>query len=228
MVVELSGTLQVAGLQKSFGSLPILNLDFVLEPGNFCLVLGENGVGKSTFFRCLLGLENYTGSVRVDGASPNGNIIGVLDQPIMYPGWTAAQNIRYLLNDSDAPKSPVVEGLVEKALLSRRVGKMSTGQKKMVLLATALASTAQIVLLDEFANGLDQNARGRFRAAVWEQMQAHQRSFVATGHDLLAFGDLPTRVMIMQRGVLTDVSDEYLARRNIEEIYAKYVARTGP
>jgi ABC-type multidrug transport system ATPase subunit len=227
MVVELSAELRVTGLRKSFGSRTVLNLDFTLEPGGFCLILGENGAGKSTFFRCLLGLENYQGSVRVGGGRPNGAIVGVLDQPTMYAGWTAAQNMRYLLNDSKAPALPVVERLVERDLLRRKVGKMSTGQKKMVLLATALASDSPIVLLDEFANGLDRNARSRFREVVRDQMQRH-RSFIATGHDLLAFDGLPTNVMVMQGGTLIDITGEYKARQDIEGIYEEYVARTDP
>ena len=224
-MAELAGRLEVTGLRKSFGSQTVLDLDFTLEPGDFCLVLGENGVGKSTFFRCLLGLENYEGTIRVDGAPPSGAIIGVLDQPMLYPKWTTAQNVNYVLNDSRASTRSTVRQLIGDDLVRRRVGTLSTGQKKMVLLATALASDSRIVLLDEFANGLDHHARELFRTAVSDQLRLG-RSFVATGHDLSAFDSLPTRVLAMHAGTVVDLTPDYQARNDIEEIYAQFLART--
>lgn len=228
MVAQLSGTLRVGRLQKSFGQRRILDASLTLEPGEFCILLGENGAGKTTLFRCLLGLENYSGSVHVEGVQQRGAIFGVLDQPMMYPAWTAAQNIEYLLNDSHARDLSVVTQLLDPALLRARVGRLSTGQKKMVLLAAALASHAPVVLLDEFANGLDQGARTRFRDAVRQQLRAGERSFIATGHDLLAMGDLPSRVLAIRNGSLADISEAYFARRDTEGFYDAYVARTHP
>jgi len=227
VVAELTASLRATGLRKSFGSRVVLDLDFELGPGQFALLLGENGVGKSTFLRCLLGLENHPGAVRVDGRPSRGAIVGVLDQPVMYPSWTGAQNMRYLLNDRTAPRSAVALRLAGTGLLRMRVGAMSTGQKKMLLLATALAGTASIVLLDEFANGLDREARSRFRREVKADL-ARGRSFIATGHDLSVFEDLPSRVVVMRSGRLDDVTAEYERHHDIEGIYETHVVRTRP
>jgi ABC-type multidrug transport system ATPase subunit len=226
-VAELSAKLEVIGLRKSYGPRRVLDVDFELEAGGFCLLLGENGAGKSTFFRCLLGLENFTGTVMVDGRKPRGSIFGILDQPMMYARWTAARNVRYLLNHSHADSLPLVTRLVDQSVLRRRAGQLSTGQKKIVLLAAGLAGDAEVVLLDEFANGLDQRARALFRDAVREQM-AEGRSFIATGHDLHAFGDLPTRVSVMKEERVTDVAVSDLSGRALEEIYETYVGRSHP
>lgn len=127
-----AGSLTVTGLRKSFRGRTILDFDFELDPGEFCLLLGENGVGKSTFFRCLLGLENFEGRVEVGGCRRWGQVFGVLDEPMMYPRWTVAQNIRYLLNDSHADRSDAVSELIDPPFLRRRAASLSTGEKKMV------------------------------------------------------------------------------------------------
>lgn len=81
--------LEVSGLQNRFRRHAVLDLDFQLETGGFCLILGENGAGKSTFLRCLLGLENFGGSVRFAGGEARAHIAGVLDEPMMCSAWTA-------------------------------------------------------------------------------------------------------------------------------------------
>lgn len=217
--------LEVAGLVKRYGRRTVLSLDFRLGSGDFCVVLGENGAGKSTLFRCLLGLELFEGTVRVSGQEARGRVAGVLDEPMAYPSWTIARFIRYALNDSQALRRPVIERLVDTELLGRRVGRLSTGQRKLALLATLLAGDAEVVLLDEFAHGLDQEARRRFRDVVRDEL-ARGRSFIATGHDLAAFGELPSRLVVLQQGRLIDVSDDDRARKDISQIYDTHFPRT--
>jgi ABC-type multidrug transport system ATPase subunit len=224
VVGELSGTLRVSGLRKSFGDRRLFDLDLTLRPGEFCLILGENGVGKSTLFRCLLGLDNHGGTVRVADRRAGAGIVGVLDQRSMYAGWTAAQNLVYLTNDATTATSALAQGLVGSTLLRRRVGRLSTGQKKMLLLTTALLTDAPIVLLDEFANGLDGDARARLRDELRSQL-TRGRAFVATGHDLSVFEDLPTRVLVMVGGEVIDETGALRAGKEISEIYATHLAR---
>ena len=62
-------SIEVKNLSFSYGTCPVLqDISFRVEPGEFLSILGPNGVGKSTLFRCMLGLlSGYTGQVLVDG-----------------------------------------------------------------------------------------------------------------------------------------------------------------
>lgn len=221
----MSTSLSVVGLRKSYGARRVLDVDLELVPGDFCVILGENGAGKSTFFRCLLDLDNHEGTVRVRGEEPQARILGILDHPMMYSRWTAAANLRYALNDSDAEKRPAVRALLSDDLLRARVGRMSTGQRKLVLLAALLASDADVLLLDEFSNGLDQRARSLFRDVIQDDLATRARTVIATGHDLSAFGELPTRVLILDDSKLVDLTPEYLAAKDLSTVYEHYAPR---
>ena len=61
--------IEVKNLSFSYGDRPVLHdISFSVEKGEFLSILGPNGVGKSTLFRCVLGLlSGYTGTVCVDG-----------------------------------------------------------------------------------------------------------------------------------------------------------------
>lgn len=224
----MNTSLSVVGLRKSYGSRRILDVDLALVPGDFCVVLGENGVGKSTLLRCLLNLDDYEGMVHVGGDDAPGHILGILDHPMMYMRWTAIANLRYALNDSRAEKRPEVQALLSRKLLRKRYGTMSTGQRKLVLLAALLASDADVLLLDEFSNGLDQGTRQKFRDVISNDIAIRGRTVVATGHDFSAFGELPTRVLALRDTTLADLTPEYLENRDIATTYADFVSRNSP
>lgn len=216
---QLTGTLRVERLSKSFGAKEILTLDLTLPLGEFCLIIGENGVGKSTFFRCLLDLELHAGTVKVEGFPAKSAIVGVLDESVLYPQWRVSANIDYLLNKSKSAQIPIIQELLGSQLLNMRARELSTGQRKMVLLATALATAAPIVLLDEFANGLDRNARSRIREVLGREMATGQRTFLATGHDLSVLAELPTRIVLLSDGQFRDITNQYRAAQELNEIY---------
>jgi ABC-type multidrug transport system ATPase subunit len=152
-------------------------------------------------------------------------VLGILDNPMMYSRWTAAANLRYVLNDSGADKRPEVQSLLDRPLLRSRYGKMSTGQRKLVLLAALIASSAEVLLLDEFSNGLDQGTRRKFREVIGESVGARRRTVIATGHDLGAFGELPTRVLVLHDTRLVDLTHEYRATESLSTTYADFASR---
>lgn len=204
---ELSAVLRATDIRRSYGGRRILDVSFEAEAGDFWLISGENGAGKTTFLRCLLGLDPHRGDLSLNGHSVRGKIVGVLEQPVLYPGWRVSTNLRYLLNDSAITSLPVVRELLPDALLHARARSLSTGQTKLVLLAAALASTAQVVLMDEFASGLDRVVRDRVRDVLRRERDLGERIFIATGHDRDVFEELPTRRGVLENGAICEIAD---------------------
>ncbi|QHC57584.1 ATP-binding cassette domain-containing protein [Rathayibacter sp. VKM Ac-2760] len=210
--------LRVEGLATRGGGRAVLRgVDLNLSPGDFLLLLGRNGAGKTTLFRCLLGLTRHSGTVRVDhgGATPgrHADVAPVLDRSSLHPGWSVKANIDYQLNESAGHRHQLVQELLSPEILRARAGRLSTGQRKTVMLSIALASGAPVLLLDEFANGLDLAGRHQMRVHLRRACE-QGRIVIATGHDLTAFEGLPSCVGELVDGTLLDVTTAHpLLRR---------------
>lgn len=206
--------LRIDGLSKTvYGRAVLDRIHLHLEPGDFYMMLGQNGAGKTTFFRCLLNLAAHSGEVSVVGAggcasSARADFAPVLDRNTLYGSWSVKANIDYQLNNSRGHASPVVEALVPRDIMRRTAARLSTGQRKTVMMAIALAGSAPVLLLDELANGLDSIGRQQMRHHLRNAAGAG-RIVIATSHDLDAFEGLPSRVGRLAGGQLTDVTEDY-------------------
>lgn len=138
------------------------NLSFSLEPGQTLVMLGRNGRGKTTLLKCLANLvKPTTGSIQCGG------ILGYVPQhfvtPFAYSVFDVvlmgrARHIGMFSNPTAGDRRQAAEALDLVGLSSfsqRAIGTLSGGERQLVLIARALASEADILLLDEPASALD-------------------------------------------------------------------------
>lgn len=175
-------SLCATSLTVSFGPKPqkavLQDLDFELEPGRFDVLVGANGVGKSTLVRALAGLlPAQSGEVLLDGASlakmplpQRARAIGYLPQEIQ-PAFSYSVEQAVGLGARvaghghwfDANAKPEAERAIHAALdlvdalelRGRRLSELSGGERRRVLIASVLAQEPQYLLLDEPAAMLD-------------------------------------------------------------------------
>jgi heme exporter protein A len=208
-------------LAKAFGLKPVLRgVDLTVAPGELTVLLGPNGVGKSTLLRILATLARPTaGHVSVagwdlpSGAAEARQRLGVvLHHPLLYGDLTAAENLRFYarLYGLDRPAQRIDEALTQVGLMARRhdlVRNYSRGMQQRLAIARASLHGPAVWLFDEPYTGLDLAASdmldGLLRAAARQG-----GAILMTTHDLARGLALADRVLILARGVIA-----YAARR---------------
>lgn len=169
-------SIEVKGLSFSYGDRPVLHdISFSVEKGEFLSILGPNGVGKSTLFRCVLGLlSGYSGQVLVDGVDARSFSTRDAAKHIAYIPQSSRSIFNYSVFDIvlmgrtsglGSFRSPGREDkdlchwAMEKVgithLTDRCFHRLSGGEQQLVLIARALAQKAPILMLDEPTANLD-------------------------------------------------------------------------
>lgn len=209
--------LEVSGLTKRFGSHVVLeDLQASFATNAIHFVMGPNGAGKTTFLRCLLQLVPYTGDIRWRGRpiDPSERLVfPVLDEAPFYPRLTGRQNLAVLAPEALGRPSAYVDD----HLLRRRFGRYSRGQGMRLALTAALHSGAELVVLDEPANGLDRETMLTLRTDLLA-MRA-ECTFVLTGHQLEFYEDMVDTVSLLRDATLRKVDDSADGRGSLADIY---------
>ncbi len=207
--------IETHNLTKAFGFFPALRkLDFAVERGTFCALLGANGSGKSTLLRLLAGLSKPTsGTITIGGWSlpqeadaVRAQIGLVAHKPLIYDNLTARENLRffgrlYALNDLDAR----IEAALDRVGLSKRGADLartySRGMLQRLAIARATLHDPAVLLLDEPYTGLDQ-ASAETLDALLRAAHAAGKTLIMTTHELERATALSERAIILQRGAI--------------------------
>lgn len=218
-------------VSRAFGELTAVDRLSVSIPNNRVVaLLGPNGAGKTTFLRLLMGLlEPSEGTVGVLGHSSRrmpGDVsarIGWVGEGHEPPGWATLQNMIAL----QAGASPKFDRTVAEELLAerelepkRRYAVLSKGQKRWALGTLALASGADVLIMDEPADGLDPSARRSLYAHVRDYVNRHEATVLIATHIIADIERVADDVLIIDRGrLLLQASLEDL-RDQVREIEA--------
>lgn len=161
--------LEVDRLNVWLGESHILHgVEFEVASGGVTILLGRNGVGKTTTLRGILGLVERRGTVRFAGhdisVAPTHEIIrrGIAYVPEdrdVFAGLTVAENLRLAERPDSQHHYDVVYELFPRLRerLQQRAGTMSGGEQQMLALARALLNDNQLLLIDEPTKGLAPN-----------------------------------------------------------------------
>ena len=175
-----------------------LSLSF--EEGKIYGLLGKNGVGKSTLLYLLSGLLlPVKGRIEVDGFEPSRrepslmeNVFFVPDE-FLLPNMSLARYVQFYGKFYPRFSQEIFDACLQDFELTdvKKIGQLSLGQKKRLLVSFALATQCRVLLMDEPTNGLDIPAKSLFRRLVARHMAEDQTIIISTHqvHDVDALLD---------------------------------------
>ncbi len=201
--------LHVAGLSKRYGRVTALDrVSFSLRNGEVLGLIGPNGAGKTTLFECLAGLlPSDAGSISIDNAvvaasERNHHLFYLPDAIAPWP----AQPVRWALDftrDFFGASGTRIEDVIARldlaAMLDARIGTLSKGQRKRVLLAIGLLTPQRILLVDEPFDGLDLR-QGRDVAATLREHAANGRTLFLSIHQIHDAARMCDRFILLSLG----------------------------
>ena len=177
--------LKVRNLSKSFSNSSILkDVNFTLEQGKICAVLGSNGSGKTTFLKCLSGLMSYDEGV-VDFRSKNGHLF-LSDKLNIFGDLTIKQNLEVLSRyyNQDFNQASFKESL---KLLNINQYKelplkfLSRGNLQRNKLCVAINLNWDYLLIDEPFSNLDYDGVKIFKD-IFENFKSENKSIIFSTH----------------------------------------------
>ena len=220
LVVDLRAVRRTFG-----GQLALDNLTFTASAGTVTVLLGPNGVGKTTAVRMITGaLHADAGEVRIFGLDPavDGEAVRlrcgvVAAKPALYDRLSGWDNLVYAAElyglGPDAPIEDTAARFGIDHALDLRVGGYSTGMKTRLALARAVLHGPELLLLDEPTSGLDPES-SRAVLHMIDELAALGRTVVMCTHLLLEAEGLADQVVMMEGGrTLVAGSPDELVRR---------------
>ncbi|MEP5728646.1 MAG: ABC transporter ATP-binding protein [Sulfitobacter sp.] len=225
--------IEMINVQKFFGQNQVLkDLHLTIHDGEFVVMLGQSGGGKTTALRSIAGLEIVTsGKILIDGVevqdrkAADRDIAFVFQSFSLYPHMTVRENIAFPLRavrmdaaERDQAVNETAETLQISQHLDRKPSALSGGDMQRVAIGRALVRRPQALLMDEPLGVLDSKLREQMRAEIKRLHIARGSTSVYVTHDQIEAMSLADRIVILHDGVLQQVGapdDVYLNPKNL-------------
>jgi multiple sugar transport system ATP-binding protein len=209
-------------LIKDFGKVrAVNNLSFEVEDGEFIVILGPSGAGKTTTLKLIAGVETptsgkiYIGDKLMNAIEPSKrNVAMAFESYALYPQYTVAQNLAFPLKapvrrvpqaEIDHRVKLVAEQLNIQSLLDRLPRMLSGGQRQRVALGRALVRDPEVLLLDEPISHLDAKLRHRMRTEFKALESEIRATTIYVTHDYLEALSLGDRLAVLQKGEIQQI-----------------------
>ena len=213
--------LEIKNLVKYYSkdSPVIKKLNFSVNKGEIISFLGESGSGKSTFLKCISGLEKInSGSISLNNnilnndsvfVKPQDRKIGFVFQDYpLFPHLNLKENITFNLKSKYFNKLDYMISLTRlEKLLFRYPHELSGGEQQRACIARALIREPDLLLLDEPFSNLDANIKLSMRDEIYKIIKETNTTAILVTHDINDSLNIADRILIFKAGVLQQYDD---------------------
>ncbi|WP_299131319.1 ABC transporter ATP-binding protein [uncultured Amaricoccus sp.] len=214
--------IELRGVSVRFGGVSALeDVSLDVADGQFFVLLGETGAGKTTTLRLVAGLEKPdAGRVLIDGrdvtdwGAAERDVAIVLQHYSLYPRYTVRQNLEFPLKSPIRATPPaeiaarvarVAKTLRIEHLLDRKTDRLSGGEMQRVSIGRAIVRTPRAFLMDEPLSALDAKLRETLRAELKDLQMTLGATFLFVTHDQIEAMSMGDRIGVLDKGRLVQV-----------------------
>ncbi|ALJ31078.1 Bacitracin transport ATP-binding protein BcrA [Apilactobacillus kunkeei] len=213
----MTKSVAINNLNKKIGKKLILNdVSFEINQGDIVGLVGENGAGKTTIMKTILGMiEPTSGSISINEKevtiSKRNGLKGVgslIENPVLYPYLSGMQHLQLF---SETKNNEMINYLVNQLNMQNYINKnavnYSLGMKQKLAIAMALVNQPSFAILDEPVNGLDPKSTKEVRDLIVD-LNKKGTTFLISSHILAELEKIINRVVIIKKG--SKIFDNYL------------------
>ena len=216
----MTAGVELVSVTKRFGDNTIVDrISLVASAGEFIVLVGASGCGKSTTLRMIAGLESVSeGKILIGGrevthARPDERDIAMVFQNYaLYPHMSVAENMSFALTLTRTPKEEIKRRVGEAArilgiesLLGRKPKALSGGQRQRVAMGRAIVREPSVFLFDEPLSNLDAKLRAQMRVELALLHKRLGKTTVYVTHDQVEAMTLADRIVILDRGIIQQI-----------------------
>jgi ABC-type Fe3+/spermidine/putrescine transport system ATPase subunit len=230
--------IRIEHLYFAVGSFALQDVSLHAKPGEYFVLLGPSGAGKTLLLECLCGLNRIRsgrvvlGETDVSDWEPRRRGVGYLPQDYaLFPHKTVHGNVRFGLSRRQLPTDEIraeVDRLMQQLglthLADRFPRNLSGGEKQRVALARALAIRPHVLLLDEPVSALDEQTRDRLCRLLKQLQRSTQTTTIHVCHNFAEMLAVADRVGIIHQGRIVQIgTPQEILQRPASTLVAQFV-----
>lgn len=216
--------LKATGITKKYGAAKALDkVSIKIKRGMIYGLIGENGAGKSTFMRTIMGLISIDeGSIELFGTTDlqaaRRRMGQSIETPALYPELTARDNLRIQAANGGVSDREI-EDLLKMMRLEntgkKKAKNFSLGMRQRLAIANALITNPEFLILDEPTNGMDPAGMAEMREIIQRLVKERGITVLLSSHLLDELSQIATHYGILHEGhLIKELSKEELAQES--------------
>jgi ABC-type Fe3+/spermidine/putrescine transport system ATPase subunit len=221
-------TLKVKNVTKSWGSFALKNINLTVNDGEYLVILGPTGSGKTLLLETIVGFNKPDeGRIIMDGkditeVAPEKRGIGYVPQnSLLFPHLTIRQNLAFGLKmrgmkraEQDRTVEHILDLVKLRSIESHQPESLSGGERQKVALARVLAIDSKIILLDEPLASMDPETSRELRDELKRIHREDGKTIIHVTHSLIEGFSLADKLALMREGEMVQVggAKELLAK----------------